>query len=420
MPAFPHDQFDSTLAFMSEGYNFISNRCKRHQSDAFTSRLMLKRVTCAMGEDAARMFYQPDRFTRKKAMLPNALMLLQDFGSVQLKDGENHRQRKHMFMSLLDADNIQQLLDNIIYEWERLISDWEDVDEITLHEQVREVLCRASCEWVGIPLSDAEAKQRTGEFGAMIDGAGSVGVRNWRGLRLRSRTERWARDIISQLREHKRELADESPLATIAWHREQNGELLDTKSVAVELLNLIRPTVAVSRYIVFAALALHEHPECWQRIQMSDGEYIQWFVQEVRRFYPFFPCAGGRVLEPFDWHDHQFGKGDWVLLDLYGTNHDNRIWNQPDVFRPERFRDWNGSPFNFIPQGGGEVHNTHRCPGEQLTIEVTKTAVQLLVSAMSYQVPAQSLDIDLSKMPAMPESRFVIRDVRRLSPSHHA
>ena len=30
---------------------------------------------------------------------------------------------------------------------------------------------------------------------------------------------------------------------------------------AVELLNVLRPTVAVDRFIVFAALALHRHPE---------------------------------------------------------------------------------------------------------------------------------------------------------------
>jgi fatty-acid peroxygenase len=56
--------FDSTLALLSNGYRFISNRCHRHRSDIFETRLMLQKAICTMGEEAARMFYQPDRFTR--------------------------------------------------------------------------------------------------------------------------------------------------------------------------------------------------------------------------------------------------------------------------------------------------------------------------------------------------------------------
>ena len=43
-----------------------------------------------------------------------------------------------------------------------------------------------------------------------------------------------------------------------------------------------------------------------------------------------------------------------------------------------------------------------------------KLAVRLLASRMSYSVPRQDLRVRLSRMPALPKSRFVIRNVRRL------
>ena len=53
--------------------------------------------------------------------------------------------------------------------------------------------------------------------------------------------------------------------------------------------------------MTFAALALHEHPECRERLRAdADGEDLGWFVQEVRRFYPFFPLVGGRALADFE------------------------------------------------------------------------------------------------------------------------
>jgi fatty-acid peroxygenase len=101
------------------------------------------------------------------------------------------------------------------------------------------------------------------------------------------------------------------------------------------------------------------------------------------------------------------------MLDLYATNHDPRSFREPDEFRPERFREWNESAFNFIPQGGGDFQNGHRCPGERITIELMKDALEFLVTEVSYEVPVQNLEVRLSRMPALPESGFVIRNVQR-------
>ncbi|MBB2962639.1 hypothetical protein [Methylobacterium sp. R2-1] len=69
---------------------------------------------------------------------------------------------------------------------------------------------------------------------------------------------------------------------------------------AVELINVLRPTVANARYIVFSAMALHDHPD--RRAAVADGkEAADRFTYEVRRFFPFIPFIGGRVREPFTW-----------------------------------------------------------------------------------------------------------------------
>ena len=103
-----------------------------------------------------------------------------------------------------------------------------------------------------------------------------------------------------------------------------------------------------------------------------------------------------------------------MLLDLYGMTCDARVSYRPGEFRPERFRQSDGSAFNFIPQGGGHHHNNHRCAVEWITIELVKWAVPLLTESMKYEVPAQDLPIDLSRLPTTPKSRFVIGHVRQI------
>lgn len=409
---FPQDRrFDNSLPLLSEGYTFIQRRCRHLDSDAFQTRLLLRPVLCASGEDAARLFYSADHFQRKGALPPNTVMSLQDWHSVQLREGDDHAQRKQLFMSFMTPDSIGRLRQLMREEWLREFSERSATEQIVLHDAAQRILCRTACRWVGLEISDEVNAARSREFAAMIEGAGKIGPKNWRGLLLRQRTEKWARQQISDYRSGRLKLAADMPLALLADY-EENGNTLDEKTAGVELLNLLRPTVAVGRYIVFAALALHTYPRCRQPIANGDEEYLHNFVQEVRRFYPFFPFVGGRAMKDLKWQDEKIPQGSWVLLDLYGTNHDPREWQNPEEFEPERFRDWNGSPFNFIPQGGGEFKNSHRCPGERNTIELIKEATRLLVQQMSYRVPSQDLDIDMSQMPALPASGFIISQVQ--------
>jgi fatty-acid peroxygenase len=410
MPDIPRDKYDDTLALFSEGYNFIRNRCARYHTDIFATRLLLKPVICTLGEDAAKMFYHPGRFARSAAMPSTNLMLRQN-GSVQVTQGTVHTQRKHIFLT---GDNIGRMATAMQEEWRQRLSQWEQKDELVLHRELREILSYASYRWAGIPLNAEEAQQRTRELGAMIDGAGSLGPKSWWALLLRTRAEHWAQALIEDVRAHRREIRPATPLYRLAWYRE-NGELLSKKAAAIELLNLLRPIVAVAHYLTFAALALHDHPQYKERLRFGHRKYLHFFVQEVRRFYPFLPFVGGRVQIPFDWRGYHFAEGAWVLLDLYGTNHDERIWWNPDQFEPERFRTWNGSAYNFIPQGGGNLDDGHRCPGERMTIELLKTGVELLVNDMRYQVPEQDLSIDMSTMPTLPRSGFILRQVRRMT-----
>jgi fatty-acid peroxygenase len=202
-------------------------------------------------------------------------------------------------------------------------------------------------------------------------------------------------------------------LHEIAFHRDLQGRLLDLKTAAVELINVLRATVAVARFIVFAAKALQEHPEHYRRLQGGDEIFLEHFVQEVRRTAPFFAFVGGRVCEPTTWNGYHFERDTWVVLDLYGTDHDDRTWLNPQAFDPDRFARKPPGPFEFVPQGGGDPDASHRCPGEAMTIELMKAAVRQLTQAIAYEVPPQDLSVSRAHIPALPASGFVMANVRR-------
>ncbi len=403
---------DSTLAIARRPYTFISEECQRHHSDVFETRLLLQPFTCMRGEEAARLFYDTSRFRRSGVAPGRVQKTLFGQGGVQGLDGEVHKRRKAMFMSLMTREKIQRLVQITEGAWREAAARWERQDEVVLFYEVRELLCRAVCTWAGVPLLESEVKRRTDDFGAMIDGAGGAGPRHWRGRRARQRANWWIEAVIAEVRARRLEPPEGSALAVVSWHRDLSGALLEGRVAAVELINVLRPVVAVDRYIAFTALALFEHPESWAGLG-AEADGLE-FVQEVRRVYPFFPFVAAQVKRDFEWRGYPFPAGRKVLLDLYGTNHDERIWVEPEAFRPERFRTWDGSAYNFIPQGGGDHFQNHRCAGEWITIALMKGALNFLTGSLRYKVPEQDLSVSLSRLPAAPKSRFVIREVRRV------
>ena len=388
---------DDTLAFKLEGYAFISNRCHAIGKDVFDTRIFLQRTICMLGADAARLFYDGDAMQREGVAPLRVQATLFGRGGVQSLDGEPHRIRKQLFLSLLKPEAVARMAS--LFEQMTITSVPRWPERVSLFEAVQDILAHAVCEWVGVRIDD---ERRIRDVAAMIDGSGGAGPRNWRGRVGRARAEWWIEREIDQIRNAK--MPPIGMLGTIAQSS------LDRHTAAVELLNIIRPTVAVARYITFVAHALHEYPHVADMLR--DDRMIEPFVHEVRRFYPFFPAAVARTRKSFQWHDIELPEGVRVMLDLYGTNHDDRSWLDPNTFRPERFVGWIGDPYSLIPQGAGDVAITHRCPGEALTIELMKAATRMFTRTLTYDVPLQDLSMSLARIPALPASRFLVERVR--------
>jgi fatty-acid peroxygenase len=414
MGVIPHDpSLDNSINLMQEGYLFIKNRIEKYQSDLFEARILFRKVICMSGEEAAKVFYDSERFQRHGAVPYRIQQSLFGVDAIQTMDGDPHIHRKLLFMSLLTPPNQERLAYLAANQWEASSRNWGTADQIVLFEEAKEILCRIACQWAGVPLKESEVKERADDFSSMVDAFGTVGPRHWKGRRARNRAEAWITEVIEDVRNGKLKTLDGSAVYVMAFHKDVEGNLLDSKMAAIELINILRPIVAISVYITFSALALHENQKYKDILKLGDEQQLKMFVQEVRRYYPFGPFLGAMVKKDFTWKNHEFKQGGLVFLDIYGTNHDSRIWKNPHQFYPERFADWEGGLFDFIPQGGGETEKTHRCPGEGTTIEIMKASLNFLVNKIDYTVPPQDLNYSLVKMPTLPGDGFIMSNIKR-------
>jgi fatty-acid peroxygenase len=416
--ALPRDRTpDASLALLREGYCFVSNRCERLGTDGFRTRLMLKPVVCLRGPEAARLFYGGDTFTRLGGMPGHVRKLLLGTGGVQQLDGPDHRARKELLLRLVGPEGYRPLLRCVEGEWQAAVARWQRREEITLLPEARLLMTRAVCAWAGVPLlpdspETVSAEQAARWMSLMIDEATNFGPAYWRARRERRKAERWIARLVEIERAHRPDPAvPQTPLQALAAYRDGSGRKLPSRVVAVETLNLLRPTMAVGRYLAFAALALHHKPAWAVRLRRTPAD-ARIFAQEVRRFYPFFPVVGGRARRDLHFRGERIRAGTWVLLDLYGTNRDPDVWEAADVFRPERFANWREDAFTLVPQGGGDHLLDHRCPGEWIAIAAIEHVARELTGSLDYEVPPQNLDIRRDRVPARPASGMILRNLR--------
>jgi fatty-acid peroxygenase len=368
---------------------------------------------CMCGEDAAQLFYS-DHFERRDAAPGRIEKTLFGRGGIQGLDGRAHLHRKAMYLSLMNASAMTRLRELYVRELYSAALEWAERKSVTLYPEFQAVLTRVACAWAGVPLDHLDTQKRRRQLVAMFDAAGRIGLPHLFSRGARQFAESWISDVIGDIRSRLWSPGVDTPAAMIASMRDETGELLPAHVAAVELLSILRPMVAISVFNTFVAHALQLHPPLRRRLR-EDEEFLEPFVQEVRRFYPFFPAVVARVRESFVSSGFEFPEGTRTLLDLYGTNHDPSLWEAPNEFRPVRFIGADPNPYRFIPQGGGDPHFTHRCPGENPTVEIMRETTRFLLRSIRYEVPRQDLRIDFGRLPAMVRSRFLIREVRVVS-----
>lgn len=403
---------DQTYRLLQEGYLYIPNRVRKHHTDIFRTRLMGQKVVCLSGKEAASRFYDQNLFTRKGAVPGRIQETLFGKKGIQTMDGAPHMDRKQLFLSFMTPDRINFIVDLTRKQWEGNSRSWSGGRSIILFCEAERVFFQVACKWAGVPIRKSDVRCKAHDMSAMIDAFGAIGPRHLKGRCARDRSEFWANELIMNTRSGKVKTPKNSVLSSISWYKDLNGRLLSTDVAAVELINILRPITAIATYITFGALALHRYPKYREALKNGDDQYLTMFAQEVRRFFPFGPFLGARVRSPFTWRSHHFNKGDLVLLDLYGTNHDPAVWNNPNIFCPDHFRDAKLQPFDFIPQGGGDPKTGTRCPGEWLVVELLKVSLDFLVNAVEYEVPLQDLSYPLNRMPTLPKSRFLMSNIR--------
>ncbi|WP_037887808.1 cytochrome P450 [Streptomyces sp. NRRL S-87] len=414
-----HPLADNTPTLLTRGYAWAPELRRRHgDRRAVPTRLMGRPALLLHGPEAVDFFYDERHVLRHGALPGPVLDTLFGRGAVHTLDGEAHRVRKELFTTRLMAPEGVHALGRLAREhWLRTVDGLRGRRGV-LFDEMAVALAAAACEWSGVPRTPGPAVRLLAEdCVAMVDGFATPGPRHWKARRARRRQERDLARTVEDVRRGAAAAAHgggSTVVEAVAAHRDADGSPLDPHTAAVELLNILRPTVAITWFTAFAAHALHRFPTVLEELRADDGPYARAFAHEVRRCYPFVPFVGGLAARDLRFDGRDVPEGTLVLLDVPGHHRDPDLWPEPQRFDPGRFLGREPEPGELIAQGGGNARTGHRCPGEDITVHLLATLATTLADT-GLHMPEQDLRIPVRRIPTRPRSGVIMQVPPRLT-----
>lgn len=385
---------DLSLSLLRHGYGAVD----RHRPDtktpqAFSTRLLGRRCVVVTGERGARLFYDEELVERRGAVPPPLAWLLFGRGAVHGLDGEEHRARKRLFLDPLEPDQVRTCASEAGRHLEALFAE-SGGREVDVHDALVVCFGTAVLDWAGVDLAPSEAVQVSREYAAIVDGFGFAGRAYPRAWAARRRTDALMSARIADVRLGRRRVRRGTWMARVCA-----GDLAD-RVAAVELGNVLRPTIAVSWLGAHAAHELaRPTADRLRRRVAEEPELRRSFAQEVRRTAPFVPALVGRVRGKAHLDGLDLRPGDRVLLDVRGIDFSPELYDHPETFLADRFLGREPGRYTFVPQGGGSVLG-HRCPGESMALALLEETVRVLAGL---DVGVTTPDpVDLRRIPTLP------------------
>jgi fatty-acid peroxygenase len=419
---------DDSLSLLTRGYDFGASIWRRVGEGARSApmRLLGKDALLVRGADGVDLFYDETVITRHGAMPAIVQETLFGHGSVHSLDGVEHRHRKATFADVAyDDAHVQRFVPLLENEWGHELDEWVRGGTRSAYDAAVGAFGRAVMRWAGVPGTRAARTRWAARLAQIVDGFGAPYSPAFALAQLnRVWSDRHAKHLIEAVRGGSLIAPAGTALGAWAWHRDREGALLPARLAGVELQNSMRPMIAVARFVAFAAKELHDRPEWRERIaaeavereSLVGGRLATMFAQEIRRTAPFVPMLPGWATAEIELDGRRMDAGGRVVLDILGTNTDDRSWERPDEFDPERFQDVDDYEAlrAFIPHGGADVATGHRCPGEKLAIAGLAAAISAL-SDPRVTILDSGLEVNRRRLPTMPRSGGRVRTAGRPS-----
>lgn len=182
--------------------------------------------------------------------------------------------------------------------------------------------------------------------------------------------------LIYQMIQQRRQAGDperKDLLTLLMQASDEDGNLMPDDFVRDNILTLyLAGHETTANTLTWVFYHLDKNPEVAQKLyeevdsvlegrtptldDLPNLPYTLMVIKEAMRIEPTVPTTLRYVVEDTEIGDYELKGGWFVLLPFYLIHHDERWWDAPEVFNPERFTEENEAKipkYAYVPFGGG-------------------------------------------------------------------
>jgi cytochrome P450 len=359
---------------------------RRRYGDIFTIRLPFTSASVQVCDpDGVRAIFGADPDTARAGEANVVLQPLLGRHSVLLLDRSEHLRQRRLMLPAFHGERMQgyaRLIETIA---EAAIREWPRGTSFALRPAMQSITLDVILRAVFGADEGSELEALRSRIIDVLDMPTQLallpGLRHrlgghspWaRFLAARDRLDAEIYALIARRRaEPPRTAARDDILSLLMLARDEDGEGLTAVELRDELLTLLvagHETTATSLSWFFELIL--RHPAALRRVrgELGDGatEYLDAAIKETMRLRPTVPVVARFLhaeLEVMGWC---LPSGSVVAANILGVHHNERVYQQPHQYRPERFLGIRPHPFAWLPFGGG----IRRCLGASFaTVEM--------------------------------------------------
>ncbi|GAC1439108.1 MAG: cytochrome P450 [Solirubrobacteraceae bacterium] len=387
----------------------LMERCAEQFGDTFTVRLAPGRrdlVFLSHPQDIKTLFTtDPEIAPSGTANSPIAPLLGPN--SVLTLTGPRHLRQRKLLLGPFHGDRMQAYGAVIAETTRAELAGWPRGAVLELHLAMQRITLDVILRAVfGVadarmdPLRRAlETLLRSGARGVLLQFARFV-VGLGLSPRLRRQIERVDGLIHEEIRlrraEHER--GGQDILSLLIGARDEHGGALSDAELRDELVTLLvagHETTATA--LAWGFERLIRTPDVLRRLrgELDRGEegYLDAVTSETLRLRPVVPNVVRQLRAPVAIRGHELPAGVRAVPCIYLTHRRADLYEDPLVFRPERFLAEAPQTYSWIPFGGG----IRRCIGASFATFEIKTVMRVVLAECELSLPAGERDSEAAR-----------------------
>ncbi|MFB6148320.1 MAG: cytochrome P450 [Halobacteriales archaeon] len=329
-----------------------------------------------------------------------------------LTDGEQWERQRTLLQEAFTVDRIQSYGSAAVEYTRQQVGSWNEGERIALNEAARELTLRILTDSLfNIDIDDGRRGDVIQSFTAALNRRGSTRqpsafLPDWvptpanrRYKAAKSDLEAMLEELIATRRETGGNADD---LLSILITAEDNGTTLTEREIRDQLITFLfagHETTALA--LAYTWLLLSIHPGKQQKLReeldrvLGDDdptmvdlpalEYTEQVIKESLRLYPPAYVIFREAAEDIRIGGYRIPAGTKVTLPQFHVHMDDRFYDTPDAFRPERWTDDRTADrpeYAYFPFGGGPRH----CIGMRFAMMELKTMIATMAQRVDFEL----------------------------------